>query len=224
VNKQSSAQDNSTDRRKTDMTLDYRKGAPPRPRKRGSQPRGTCAFWFLVGALLGGFGVGVAWMTAEQQPTAQIASQPGAPEAQPAQKPKFDFYSLLPQEEVLVPAERAPEPVALPPPPGSQPAQQPAPTQTAKATPPKPAPTPSTSSGANSYLLQVGSFKKDSDAERLKAQLAMLGIQTSIQTVTIDSGETYHRVRTGSYAKADANALRARLKSNGHNAMMMKAR
>ena len=52
----------------------------------------------------------------------------------------------------------------------------------------------------------------------------MLGIQTTIQTATIDSGQTYHRVRTGSYTKADANSLRSRLKSNGHDAMMMRAR
>ncbi len=202
------------------MTLDYRKGAPPRPRKRGSQPRGTCAFWFLVGAILGAFGVGVAWMTAEQQPAMQAAGQPSTVEAEPAQKPTFDFSTLLKEDEVVIPVERAPEPIALPPPPG----QQSPPAKTAKATPPKPAPAPKTSAGTNSYILQVGSFRKNSDAEKLKAQLAMLGIQTNIQTVTIDSGQTYHRVRTGSYAKADATALRSRLKSNGHNPMMMKAR
>jgi len=203
-------------------TRDYRKGAPPRPRKR-QEPRGTCAFWFLLGSLLGGFGVGVAWMLSEQaligQPAdQQTAAGPAVPES--AQKPKFDFYSLLPEEEVVVPAERAAEPVPLPPPPGQQPATPPPPKQTAMATPP--APTPST--GAGTYVLQVGSFRKSSDAESLKAQLAMLGIQTNIQTATIDSGQTYHRVRTGSYTKADANALRSRLKSNGHDAMMMKAR
>ncbi len=203
-------------------TRDYRKGAPPRPRKR-QEPRGTCAFWFLLGSLLGGFGVGVAWMLTEQPLTGQPADQltaagPAVPES--AQKPQFDFYSLLPEEEVTVPAEREAEPVALPPPPGQQPATPPPPKQTAMATPP--APTPST--GAGTYVLQVGSFRKNSDAERLKAQLAMLGIQTNIQTATIDSGQTYHRVRTGSYTKADANALRSRLKSNGHDAMMMRAR
>ena len=205
-------------------TRDYRKGAPPRPRKR-QEPRGTCAFWFLLGSLLGGFGVGVAWMLSEQaligQPAdQQTAAGPAVPES--AQKPKFDFYSLLPEEEVVVPAEREAEPVPLPPPPGQQPATPPPPKQTAMATPPAPATTPST--GAGNYVLQIGSFRKNSDAERLKAQLAMLGIQTNIQTATIDSGQTYHRVRTGSYTKADANALRSRLKSNGHDAMMMKAR
>lgn len=206
-------------------TRDFRKGAPPRPRKR-QEPRGTCAFWFLLGGLLGGFGVGVAWMLAEPTPTGQPSDQPTAVEPvapEPAQKPKFDFYSLLPEEEVVVPAEREAEPVPLPPAPSQQPATPPPPKQTAMATPAPAPPTPTTTSGAGTYVLQVGSFRKSSDAERLKAQLAMLGIQTSVQTVTIDSGQTYHRVRTGSYTKADANALRSRLKSNGHDPMMMKA-
>lgn len=199
------------------MNLDYRKGAPPRPRKRNER-RGTCAFWFLLGGLFGAFAVGIAWMRADQQ-AAPIAAQPAAPvEREPAPKPKFDFYSLLPQEEVVVPAERAAEPPPLP--------QSAPPTQTAKAVPPPPAglPAPQASAGANSYILQVGSFRQTSDAERLKAQLAMLGIQTSIQTVTINNGQTFHRVRTGSYAKADANSIQSKLKSSGHDAMMMRAR
>ncbi|KAA6185387.1 hypothetical protein F2Q65_08915 [Thiohalocapsa marina] len=211
------------------MTLDYRKGSPARPRKR-TQRRGTCAFWFLLGGLLGGFAVGVAWMRADQSGAATVAETAAdARPAAPTPKPKFDFYSLLPEEEVVVPAEREPEPVALPPLPGQSPAQPSAPTpakptpavpDTAKATP---APTPASPPGNGpTYLLQVGSFRKTGDAERLKAQLAMLGVQTSIQTVTIASGQTYHRVRTGRFTRADADALKSRLKRNGHDALMMR--
>jgi cell division protein FtsN len=202
------------------MTRDYRKGAPPRPRRR-EERRGTCAFWFLFGGVLGAFGVGLAWMMHEPPPEAAIAEAPAQqPTGQPAPKPKFDFYSLLPEEEVVVPAETPAEPIALPPVAPEQPAPPPA-QPPAAATPP--APTPAPSAGGN-YLVQVGSFRKSSDAERLKAELAMLGIQTSIQTVTIDSGQTYHRVRTGAYDKAGANAVQARLKQNGHDSMMMRAR
>jgi cell division protein FtsN len=202
------------------MTRDYRKGAPPSRRRK--EPRGTCAFWFLAGGLVGAFGVGVAWMLNEQQAAAPLAAVATAEPAEaPRPKPTFDFYDMLPKEEVVVPAERVPEPVPLPAP-GQQmqpPRQQAAP-QTASATP---APVPETAAGPNSYILQVGSFRSTADAEKLKAQLALLGIQTSIQTVTIDSGQTYHRVRTGSYAKDDANALRSRLQGNGHKPMMMRA-
>ncbi len=203
------------------MTRDYRKGSPP-PRRRKKEPRGTCAFWFLAGGLIGAFGVGVAWVLDDQPgapqraDTAQILPQPAE---RPRPQPKFDFYNMLPNEEVVVPAEREPEPVPLP-----APGQKAPPQQAAKTGPaPTPTPQPSPSAGPKSYLLQVGSFRSDADAEKLKAQLALLGIQTSIQKVTIDSGQTYHRVRTGTYAKADANALRAKLQSNGHKPMMMRA-
>jgi cell division protein FtsN len=204
------------------MTRDYRKGSPP-PRRR-KQPRGTCAFWFLAGGLVGAFGVGVAWMLNEQATLQQPEVADATPAEAPRPKPTFDFYDLLPQEEVVVPAEREPEPVPLPEP-GQQPFAAPPPPPVAKATPPAPAPTPApqAAAGANGYVLQVGSFRSTSDAEKLKAQLALLGIQTSIQTVTIDSGQTYHRVRTGAYAKADANALRSKLQSSGHKPLMMRA-
>ncbi|MCG6940775.1 MAG: SPOR domain-containing protein [Thiohalocapsa sp.] len=205
------------------MTRDYRKGSPP-PRRRKNEPRGTCAFWFLAGGLIGAFGVAVAWMLNDQPGGPQLASakQPEPQQAeQPRPKPKFDFYDLLPNEEVTVPAEREPEPVPLPPPGQEAPPIQTATIQPAPA--PTPTPQPSPTSGPNSYILQVGSFRRNSDAEELKAQLALLGIQSSIQTVTIDSGQTYHRVRTGPYAKADANALRAKLQSSGHKPMMMRA-
>jgi cell division protein FtsN len=198
------------------MTRDYRKGSPP-PRRR-KEPRGTCAFWFLAGGLVGAFGVGAAWMLNDQQLAQQPTTAAVAPQQaeDPRPKPKFDFYEILPKEEVVVPAERQPEPVPLP-----EPGQQtPSPAQTAKV---ESAPAPAPSAGPNSYLLQVGSFRRSGDAEKLKAELALLGIQTSIQTVTIDSGQTYHRVRTSAYAKSDANAVRAKLQQNGHKPMMMRA-
>jgi cell division protein FtsN len=205
------------------MTRDYRKGAPPSPRRR-EQRRGTCAFWFLFGGVLGGFGVGLAWMMHEPPPNAAgVTAGPATASSQPAPKPKFDFYSLLPEEEVVVPAETPVEPVQLPPaaPLSAPPPQATAPQPAATAAPATPAPTPA--SGGD-YLVQVGSFRKNSDAERLKAELAMLGIQTSIQTVTIDNGQTYHRVRTVAYDKAGASAVQAKLKQNGHDSMMMRAR
>lgn len=202
------------------MTLDYRKG-PPRGRKRPER-RGTCAFWFLTGALIGAFGVGFAWMTHEETPGTDIAARNAAqPAAAEREKPQFDFPSLLEKEEVVVPKETPPQPLALPPTPDPDAPGTPA--QTAKATAPAP-PAPATSSGPDTFILQVGSFRKSTDAERLKAELALLGVQTSIQQVTIENGQTYHRVRTGAYTKSDANIVRGRLESGGHEALMMRAR
>ena len=78
--------------------------------------------------------------------------------------------------------------------------------------------------GQATYLLQLGSFRSSADAERLKAQLALKGIQTSIQTVTIDNGQTYHRVRTASYEKSQAQSMRAKLEDEGQESIMIRAR
>ncbi|MFP4247804.1 MAG: hypothetical protein ACLFQ1_11570, partial [Halochromatium sp.] len=98
------------------MPKDYRQ--PTASARRRGNRRGTCAFWFLLGGLLGAFGVGYAWMMHE--PT---ASAPGSeqartrPPANPPQERTFDFYSLLPEEEVLVSDQEDSEPPALPLPP-----------------------------------------------------------------------------------------------------------
>ncbi len=47
------------------------------------------------------------------------------------------------------------------------------------------------------YILQVASFKEYEMADALKAKLAILGIKSGIQTVTIENGATWHRVRVG---------------------------
>ena len=46
------------------------------------------------------------------------------------------------------------------------------------------------------YVLQAGSFSSFADSDRMKAQLALLGIVSYIQKVTVDD-KTYHRVRVG---------------------------
>jgi cell division protein FtsN len=202
------------------MTRDYRRGAPARPRKRGQQPRGTCAFWFLLGGVVGAFAVGLAWVRHDQPPSAgeqpQAAAQPaGEGSADATPKPTFDYFRLLPEEEVMVPVETPVKPPTIPTPPKPD-------------TPPPPRPTaaapPANASGSSGYLLQVGSFGRAADAEQLKAKLAMQGIPTSIQTVTIDNGKTYHRVRTGTYDRSGANAVRSQLQGKGYKPMMMKVK
>jgi cell division protein FtsN len=46
------------------------------------------------------------------------------------------------------------------------------------------------------YLLQVGSYKKNKDADIMKAKLALIGISADIEKVNIER-ETYHRVLIG---------------------------
>lgn len=47
-----------------------------------------------------------------------------------------------------------------------------------------------------SYVLQAGSYRNFVDADRVRAQLALQGIESSVQKVTVDA-DTWHRVRIG---------------------------
>jgi cell division protein FtsN len=46
------------------------------------------------------------------------------------------------------------------------------------------------------YILQAGSFRNHADADRVRAQIALQGVESKIQKITIDK-DTWHRVRIG---------------------------
>ena len=74
-------------------------------------------------------------------------------------------------------------------------------------------------------MLQAGSFRKLGEADRLKAELALLGMQAKIQTVAIDGENKWHRVRLGPFTNVQAlNEARSTLKSNGVAVMVLKIR
>ncbi len=63
------------------------------------------------------------------------------------------------------------------------------------------------------YILQAGSFTRPEDADRRRAELALQGIESTIQRVTIDD-KTYHRVRIGPTDDLEElNMLRSRLRT-----------
>jgi cell division protein FtsN len=97
-------------------------------------------------------------------------------------KPRFDFYTLLPEMEVVVQEQE----ITGKPEEGVKQVEQP-----------------------GTYYLQVGSFKSSEQADRFKAELALLGLETSIQKVTIDNQNTWNRVRVGPFDDLD-NLNRAR--------------
>lgn len=100
-------------------------------------------------------------------------------------KPRFDFYKMLPNFEVIIPEQ-----------------EKEVSTDTAE----KAVVTPGV------YVLQVGSFTEYADADRRRAQLALQGIESAIQRVVIDD-KTYHRVRIGPIDDLnELNILRSRLR------------
>jgi cell division protein FtsN len=73
-------------------------------------------------------------------------------------------------------------------------------------------------------VLQAGSFKNFSDADRRKAQLALLGIEAQIQKVSIDDN-TFHRVRIGPiFDPASAKDMQRRLSQSDIEALVIRLR
>lgn len=73
------------------------------------------------------------------------------------------------------------------------------------------------------YYLQVGSFKSKEEADARKAELTLLNFTPSIQTVTIDNSQTWHRVRLGPFTdRRSVDKARRRLQDNGIDVIMLK--
>jgi cell division protein FtsN len=74
------------------------------------------------------------------------------------------------------------------------------------------------------YFLQAGAFANADDADKLKAKLAMLGMEVSVQAATLPDKTVWHRVRLGPYKSTDEmNKASAVLKQNGVSATPMRA-
>jgi cell division protein FtsN len=130
------------------------------------------------------------------QPPARPPSVPEPPAPEPP-RPRFDFYNLLPEMEVIVP-ER--EITGSPTQEGVKRVEQP-----------------------GTYLLQAASFRGREQADQLRARLAMLGLETSVQTVTINDRESWHRVLVGPFSNlSDLNKARALLQKNGVDAILIR--
>jgi cell division protein FtsN len=159
--------------------------------------------------------------TATESQAAAVEETPQAQALPP--KPRFDFYTLLPEMEVVVPDEE------VAPPPPAPPVQHPAAASKPAAQQPEPAPPAATATPksipAETYMLQAGSFRNGAQAERFKAELALLGLETSIQKVTIDNKDTYHRVRVGPFHDTvSLNKARSRLSQQGIESSVIKIR
>lgn len=78
-------------------------------------------------------------------------------------------------------------------------------------------------SSGDKYFLQAGSFQNSDDADNLKAKLAMLGIEASVQSADLSEKGIWHRVRVGPFTSmTDINQVRASLQQNGVQSSLMK--
>jgi cell division protein FtsN len=84
-------------------------------------------------------------------------------------------------------------------------------------------PAPGGSTGRVVYYLQAGAFQHSADADNLKAQLALAGMQAQIQTATLPDNGVWHRVRLGPYSNGqDLDEAKATLKENKIDATVIK--
>lgn len=76
-----------------------------------------------------------------------------------------------------------------------------------------------------SFYLQAGAFQNAPDADNLKARLALIGMQASIQTTTLPDRGVWHRVRIGPYSNVEElNRTRDTLKKSGIDTTLIKVR
>ncbi len=202
--------------------------------------------WLMVGLMIGGVIAltiyvkmphAIDSLLPHPNPAAHptTSAEPGvAPEGSAPvepKKPRYDFYTLLPEKEVVIPDEElsarvkaeaaaklASQQQAIPPPATgasvSTPANAAIPnpgtaTPAVNATPPTPSDTTaasatdaqSTAAHGGQYLLQAGAFRNGEQADDLKARIAMLGLVGRVEIVQTPAG-AMHRVRLGPYATA----------------------
>jgi cell division protein FtsN len=157
------------------MAKDFANGQRHKRESRGRPRQRQSAFH------LGSFGAGIALGIAFTLAGALLpgwwstgATTPTTPEKQSsaaAPVTQFEFFDRLPNEKL---ASRAPQdPERLP-----------------SAAPNEP----------REFLLQAGSFTNTVDAERLRATLLLMGLNTETATVTLSSGAVRHRVIVGPFA------------------------
>ena len=185
-------------------------------RKAASRTRANSAtpawMWLMAGILIG---LAMAWYLFAKgyipQPEAmENGTGPGnaetsdseeiAPVSEKEKKasPRYDFFTILPEMEVVVPEEEL--------------------SRQSRAEPE----TPVTGNSEDEFYLQVGSFREMADAEKRKAQLALLGEAAEVQKVTVN-GATWHRVRIGPVkGTRSAEAKRNRLADNGIESLVLR--
>ncbi|MDX1481082.1 MAG: SPOR domain-containing protein [Woeseiaceae bacterium] len=156
--------------------------------------------WMLFGLAIGLAVAFAVYVNSRSEPGVAVAAAPPpspadsvdrngetaitVPEDSTAES-RFDFYDMLPKFEVVIPE------------------QEPDVTRDVA---------PRAIVEPGEYVLQAGSFSRYEDADRRRAELALQGIESTIQRVSIDD-RTYHRVRIGPTRDLDRlNQQRARLR------------
>jgi cell division protein FtsN len=140
---------------------------------------------------------------ATEKPPAIAGLPQNAPPApiSAVEKPKFDFYRILPGSEEQVTEKDLRERERTRAKAGQQ------------------------DSAKDVYFIQAGSFQNPAEADNQKARLAILGFESSVEPANLPDKGTWYRVRMGPYAKLDdINKVRQALAQNGIQASLIKVK
>ena len=119
-------------------------------------------------------------------------------------KPRFDFYRILPGQEEPVTDKQLKEAASKP-----APAEK---GEKAAADSPK-----------DIYFIQAGAFQNPADADNLKAKLALLGQEASVEPTNVPEKGVWYRVRLGPYSRVEEiNRVRSQLAQNGIDGSLVK--
>jgi cell division protein FtsN len=197
-------------------------------------------FWLVCGLVIGGFMVFLFSLepgrdeikrTKVEQERATQASKAAAtkPATSEPAKPKYDFYTLLPESEVILPPQAIEQPVAVP-------EQKPVtPEEAAKIDAARaeaalngqvPPPPPVVAKGpvSSQFFLQAGSFRRKDDADSLRAQIILLGQSVQVESGTVRE-ETWHRVLVGPFAtREQLGQAQKTLSASGFSNLLLQQR
>jgi cell division protein FtsN len=210
--------------------------ASAHPGARRSSAIGGTLLGVFIGIVVGlGLAAGVTYWLMKNNPAIRPSLLGGDTQQAPrgtataaksadAERPRFDFYKILPGvEEPKLPQRSAParppasvasiDRAAGAPPTG-------APSISAATISARPASGPSTGSR---YWLQAGSFTVDSDAENLKARLALAGLEASVEQGALPDQSVRYRVRLGPYDNLDElGRMKAELAKRGFDVAVIR--
>ena len=139
-------------------------------------------------------------------------AKPDATAAVAPDKPRFDFYKILPGgEEPKAPADRKAADKL------ERPVEKNTQVAVAKAPDKEPA------KPADRFWLQAGAFNGESEAENLKARLALAGWEAVVQPVPLPDKSMRYRVRLGPYDNTDElNRIKGELGKGGFDVAVIR--
>lgn len=204
------------------MARDYSKGSRKK-RRPAARPQNTLPGWvqMFVGLTIGLCIAAAVFIYYKPLDTnlagdgpprgTEVAEQPEVDEnGLPPEEPgRFAFYEMLPNYEIVIQYEDEN---------GNKTTEKPKPkTKTAE--------TPKEVEQPGKYIIQAGSFQSYEDADKRKAKLALLGMESAIERVTIDDTKTWYRVRVGPVNDINkVNGMLKRLRDNGIETLLMRHR